>query len=268
MSYIHFRLPPLIVPPWPVLTVCDHGQGWHSPWLLHTASSFITRRPHSLSWTARIHRVLYCPAGRDGERRAAQYTCGFLSLPLNLGQCARGWPSAHLSKASYTEAVHEPHQRLVSLARQVLWSQVRRVRLGGDLLHCEFRAAHRLGATGAESRCASLCPTIFCLLWTVTHPSRCATGRLHPGLWRTPELPSTLLLHACQRAVLHRRCWWPRRSAASSKLLIRCLPCKIMLPLTDFLDCRSPAQFASAKAMQGVWITLSLRQAPNPRPFQ
>ena len=26
-SYIHFRLPPLIVPPWPALTVCDLGQG-------------------------------------------------------------------------------------------------------------------------------------------------------------------------------------------------------------------------------------------------
>ena len=29
--YIHLRLPPLIVSPWPVLTVCDNGQGWHSP---------------------------------------------------------------------------------------------------------------------------------------------------------------------------------------------------------------------------------------------
>ena len=171
--------------------------------LSHKASFFFTRRPHSWSRTARIHRVLYCPAGRDGERRAAQYTCGFLSLPLILGQCARGWPSAHVSKALYVEAVHEPHQRL-----------------GGDLLHCEFPAAHRLGDTGAESRCALLRPSPFCLLWTVTHWSRCAaeTGRLYPNLWRTPELPSTLLLRACQRTVLHQRCWWPRRSAASSKL--------------------------------------------------
>ena len=44
---------------------------WHSPTgrLSHTASRSITRRPHTLAWTAKIHRVLYCPAGRDGERR-------------------------------------------------------------------------------------------------------------------------------------------------------------------------------------------------------
>ena len=30
---------------------------------------FSTRRLHTWSWTAKIHRVLYCSAGRDGERR-------------------------------------------------------------------------------------------------------------------------------------------------------------------------------------------------------
>ena len=46
--------PPLVVPPWPVLAVCDHGQGVALPdRLTHTASSFFTKRPHSLSWTAR-----------------------------------------------------------------------------------------------------------------------------------------------------------------------------------------------------------------------
>ena len=87
------------------------AKGWQSPTRSNTASSFITRR---------LHRVLNCPASRHGEPRAGQYTCGFLSLLLNLGQCARGWPSAHVSKDSYIEAVHEPHQHLGSLARQVL----------------------------------------------------------------------------------------------------------------------------------------------------
>ena len=72
-SCSHFRLPPLVVPPWPVLTVCDHGQGAALPdRISHTASSFFTRRPHSWSWTARIHPVLYRPAGRELEHRASQ----------------------------------------------------------------------------------------------------------------------------------------------------------------------------------------------------
>ena len=94
--------------PWPVLTVCDHGQGVAlSDRLSHTASSSFTRRPHSWSWTARVHRVVYRPAGRELEHRASQ----FLSLSLNVGQCARGWSPAHESKASYVEAVHELHQQ-------------------------------------------------------------------------------------------------------------------------------------------------------------
>ena len=77
-----FRLPPLVVPPWPILTVCDHGQGVALPdKLSHTASSFFTCRPHSWSWTAKIHRVLYRPARRELPHRASQKTCGFLSLP-------------------------------------------------------------------------------------------------------------------------------------------------------------------------------------------
>ena len=81
-SESHFRMPPLVVPPWPVLTVCDHGQEVALPdRLSYTASSFFTRRPHSWSWTARIHRVLYRTTRRELEHRARQYTCG--SLPLS-----------------------------------------------------------------------------------------------------------------------------------------------------------------------------------------
>ena len=67
------------------------------------------------------------PAGRDLEHHASRCTCGFLSLPLNLGQCARGWSSPPVSKASYTEAVHELHQHLRPFACEMLRAQVSRV---------------------------------------------------------------------------------------------------------------------------------------------
>ena len=88
----------------------------------------------------------YCAAPPGAMVSDAQHSIRVDSChsPFNLGQCARGSPSPHVSKASYAEAVHEPHQHLGSLARQVLCSQVRRVRLGGDFLHCELPAAHRL----------------------------------------------------------------------------------------------------------------------------
>ena len=69
---IHFRLPPLVVPPRPVLTVCDHGQGVALPnRLSHTASSFFTRHPHSWSCAVPTHtQRVYRPAGRDLEHHA------------------------------------------------------------------------------------------------------------------------------------------------------------------------------------------------------
>ena len=50
---IHFRLPPLVVQPWPVLTVCDHGQG--------TAKSVFTRRPQSWLCIVPTHSVFTAP---------------------------------------------------------------------------------------------------------------------------------------------------------------------------------------------------------------
>ena len=75
------------------------------------------------------------------------------------------------------------------------------------------------GPTGTESRCALPCPSPFSLLWTVLHWSRCAAESelLYPGLWQSPEPPSTLLLHGCQRTVLLQRCWWRQSFAASSR---------------------------------------------------
>ena len=121
------------------------AKGWHFPIGSRVQQVCSLRsRGWRRSGAATVHCVFFRPARRDVEKHASLKTCGFLSLPLNLGQCARGWSSAHVSNASYVEAVHEPHQHLGSLTRQVLCSQVRRVGLGGDLLHSELPAAHRL----------------------------------------------------------------------------------------------------------------------------
>ena len=57
-SHMHFRLPPLVVPPWPVLTVCDHSQRVAlTNRLSHTASSFFTRHPHVVMCCPDTHNV-------------------------------------------------------------------------------------------------------------------------------------------------------------------------------------------------------------------
>ena len=127
------------VPHWP-FSCCMRPQprGGTSPQALACSKSVLYN-----TWLVTIRschgplRILR-PAGRDLEHHARQYTCGFLSLPLNLGQCARGWPSPHVSRDSYVEAVHEPHQHLRSLACEMFRAQVRRVRLSGDLFTVSF----------------------------------------------------------------------------------------------------------------------------------
>ena len=84
------------------------AKGWHS------STSSRTQQVHS-SLDVHIHghglsrhtQLVYRSAGRDLEHHASRNTCGFLSLPLNLGQCARGWSPAHVPKASHVEAVHK-----------------------------------------------------------------------------------------------------------------------------------------------------------------
>ena len=57
-----FRLPPLVVPPWPVFTTCDHGQGVALPdRLSHTANTFFTQRPPSWSCTVPTHTACLPP---------------------------------------------------------------------------------------------------------------------------------------------------------------------------------------------------------------
>ena len=172
---IHFRLPPLVVPPWPFLTVCHHGQRVALPdKLSHTARAVFTRRPQSCHVLSRHTQRVYRPAGRDLEHHASRYTCGFLTLHLNLDQCARGWSSC-ISKASYIEAIFKSFTNISdpSLVRCFMPKSQECFRR--DLLHHQLVFADRLlKTTGTESRCALPCPSPFCLLWTVLHSSQCA----------------------------------------------------------------------------------------------
>ena len=77
-------------------------------------------------------------------------------------------------------------------------------------------------------------------------------GRLYPGLWQTPELPSTQWRRGCQRAVL------PSGELVATicfvQALIRCFLCKIMRPLTDFfIVCLppNPRQQGRARHLDG-----------------
>ena len=67
------------MPPWPVLTVCHHDQGVALPdKLSHTASSFITRRPQSWSWTARIHHNTRVDSCHPPSTSASAHEVGHL----------------------------------------------------------------------------------------------------------------------------------------------------------------------------------------------
>ena len=219
-SYIHFRLPPHVVPPWPVLTVCDHGQGVAlSNRLSHTACSFFIRHPHSWSFAVTTHTACL-PPGRDLEHHASRYTCGFLSLPLNLDQCARGWSSAHVSKASYIEAVHGLHQHLRPFACEMLCAQVRRVCFRRDLLHHQLVVADRL----LEPHLLNFDVLCFAQTRSAYCGQCCAGVNVQPNrndstqvFGKRLNLPSTLLLHCCHRTILLRRCWWRQCFAASSR---------------------------------------------------
>ena len=81
---------------------------------------------------------------RGLPQATAYFTPRKLSLTLNLGQCARGWSSAHVSKASYMEAVHALHRHHRPFACEMLRAQVRRVCFRMDLLHRQLVVADRL----------------------------------------------------------------------------------------------------------------------------
>ena len=200
---------------------CGHSQGLallHR--LSHAAGLF-----SPFTWLETIG--FYCdplrvlrPAGRDVEKHASLYTCGFLSLLLHLGHCARGWSSAHVSNASYIETVHEPHQHLGSLARQVLISQVRRVGLGGDLLHSELLAAHRLlkpqvlnlDVLRSAQPCSAYCRQ--CRTGVDVQPNSDDSTQVFGKRLNSHRL---CCCTAAKRTVLLRRCWWPQCFAASMR---------------------------------------------------
>ena len=134
-AYARIRLPPLKCATL-ALSCCMRLQprSGTSPWALACSRSVLLN-----TWLVTIGschglpRILR-PAGRDVD------PCHSPSTSAS----GRGWPFAHVSRVSGVEAVHEPHEHLRPLACEMFRAQVRRVHLGGDLLHCEFPAAHRL----------------------------------------------------------------------------------------------------------------------------
>ena len=127
-----------------------------------------------------------------------------------------------------------------------------------DLLHRQLVVADPPpGATSFEFQCALFCPSPFCLIWTVLHwRQRPAESERHnPGLWQTPELPSTLLLHSCRAHSFCFCCAGGYNALLLRPSLDRCFPCRTISLLTDFLDCLSRSQSASTKAC---------KQTPNP----
>ena len=120
------------------------------------------------------------PAGRDLEHHASRYTCGFRSLPLNLGQCERGWSCAHVPKASRVETVHELRQHLRPFACEMLCAHVRGVCFRGDLLHCELPAAHRL----LERQVLNLDVLRFVQACSAQHGQESMCSQIGTALWQ------------------------------------------------------------------------------------
>ena len=208
-------MPPLVVPPWPALTVCDHGQGVALPDRL---SHIFTRRQHSWSWTPGFTAYYTAPQGVN---------LSTAQVNIRVDSCHSPATSARAHEVGHPHT-YKPHSQKqftsfgnisgLSLVRCFVPKSEEFVSEGD--LHPQLVVADRLlepQSTG--SQCALLCPSPFCSLWTVPHWSQCAveSGRLYPSLWRTPKLPSALLLRGCVRAVLLRRCWWRQCFASSSK---------------------------------------------------
>ena len=122
------------VPCWPSPAACGHSQG-------------VTLPAASRMQQVRFLRHVVGDV-REQPRPAAYFTprrargcAACSSVCVRIG-CN---PRAYLDpRDSHVRAVHDPQQPLTSLTREVLCSQVRRVRLGDDLLHCELPAERRV----------------------------------------------------------------------------------------------------------------------------
>ena len=147
------------------------AKGWHSP------TSSPTQQVHS-SLVVHTHghgqprftTYYTAPPGVNFSTAQVRKRVDSCHSPLNLGQCARSWSSAHVPKASHIEAVHKLHQHFRPFACEMLRAQVRRVCFRRDLLHRQRIVADRLLEPQVLNfLCALLCPSPFCLLWTVPH---------------------------------------------------------------------------------------------------
>ena len=215
----------------------------------------------------RIHCMIIRPAAGREERQVVRKTRGFLSLTqpqptrttLTIHRRTQRHPhdrkfeflAEHCMRRTSTKncihmssAAHESHH----------CSQVRGVRLGE-----ECPAAHR-PVRDLDVRLAQPCSAHFCL---------CRAGvDAQPNRHGSTQVCG-------ERLSSHRLCWCTVANAqfvlvatmlrSYVQTLIKCCPCRIMPPLTDFLDCRFSCPVCVSKHVQGVWILLPLKLATDPR---
>ena len=138
-------------------TICDHSQREALSEILTAAGSFLSS--HSCAVGGALARV----ALRASEPRTALYECGSLSLSSTSVSVRHPHTYPRQSDVSHAGAVHEPNQQVPSLTRELLRSQVQRVRPcwgSSPLRSC--CCVPPPGATSAGSQCASLCPILCC----------------------------------------------------------------------------------------------------------
>ena len=158
------------VPSWPALTACHHGQGVALPTSSRTKQVRLLLDVLVLgSWTAAtvsdVQRRIRVDSRHSSSTSASAHDVGRLHTYPNLD--AGDLHPLMKFLVSFTTLRHRSSstpQHVTSFVREVLYAQVRRVCFGEDLLHCELcRCAPPPVATSAGSRCASLCPALFCL---------------------------------------------------------------------------------------------------------
>ena len=159
---------------------CCHSvtaKGWHSPTGSPMAAGlFVTGRPCARSSTVRTHSVFCRP------RRAVKLSDVQFGRHVDLCQSSTSasahdsLSSAHVSKASYIEAVHELHQHLQPVVGEMLRAQVRRVSFpkGSSSPPSTCCCGPPPGPQVLDFQCALLCPSPFYLLWTVLPWCQCA----------------------------------------------------------------------------------------------
>ena len=220
----------------------------HSKFILHSTSTVVVMHYPD------THSVFTAPPGAILSTTQVGIRVDSCHFPSPSTSAHEVGLLAHESKASYIEAVHELHQHLRPFACEMLCAQVRRVCFRRDLLHHQLVVADRL----LEQQVLNL--DALCLAQARSaHYGQCCTGVSVQPNWNdsTQVFGKRLNLHRlfCCTVASIQFCFGG--AGGDNAWLLRpgldqVLPCRIMPPLTDFLDCLSPAQSASARACKAL----------------